>query len=596
MKNLDASPSAQDAEVLADQVRTLQSTLVSTVLGNLVLGVVVLVALRNSVTLWVGVAWAGALASHCALNLHVARTLRARPVSARNAARRAHAAVTSAAALGVIWASGLLLLWPKASTQLQFLLVFLVAGVSSGALHSLAAHLPTFQAFFWPCMVAVVLACLREGTEVFLWMAAIAAVYATVTARYAESLNRALVESFRRRHEVTALATSLRTQIKRTEAAQQSRSRFLAAASHDLRQPAHALRLLLGPLHAAALPAPHGDRVRQALAAADSLSALFESLLDLSRIEAGAVAPVLRAVELRQLVEHLADEFAPLAAERGLALRWRCRVGEVAVACSDVLLLERILRNLLSNALRYTTRGGVVVAVRPGAAQGWRLSVADTGPGMSAEDQERIFDEFVQLGEPAQRRGGFGLGLAIVRGLATVLQHPLTLRSRPGRGTRVDIAVPAAIAPVGGVADRSASSPMVPSEFAPAFLAGACVALIDDDASVRSATADLLGGWGAQVVTSASADEALSAWRERPAAPDCVVTDLNLGGSIDGVTLVGALREEFNAGIAAVLVCASPSAEQRDAARRAGLAIVLKPCAPQALGIALAQAWPAAKG
>ena len=224
--------------LLIDQMAAVQRTLPATIAGNLMLAAGLVWALHGAVPVAGLALWVSLVVLHCAVNVWVLRATRRRPLTARNAPRRAAAAVRSAGVLGLVWASGILLLWPvgDASLPQRFLLVFLVAGVSSGALHLLSPHLPTFTAFFVPTVAAVALASLREGGPTFQAVAGISVVYGIVTYRYAQSLNRTLLDAMGGRHELAALAERPRQEMQLVEQAQRARTRLLAAASHDLRQ------------------------------------------------------------------------------------------------------------------------------------------------------------------------------------------------------------------------------------------------------------------------------------------------------------------------------------------------------------------------
>jgi len=584
--------------LLVDQMAAVQRTLLATVAGNLLLGVVVVWALRNDVPVWALAIWATLLALHCAANLWVIVATRKRPVTLRNAGPRARAAVRSALVLGLVWAGGILALWPAGEAALpqKFLLVFLVAGVSSGALHSLSAHLPTFTAFFVPTVSAVAVAALREGGPVFQAVAGIAAVYGLVTWRYARSLNHTILDAMRGRHELAALAARLEQEVQRVQQAQRARSRLLAAASHDLRQPVHALSLALGMAASSPMPPAQAQRLALAQRSVDSLAAQFDALLDLGQLDAGALHAEPRRVALRPLVEQVVEAMRPQADARGLALRLRAAD---AVAFTDPVLAERMLRNLLANAIRYTDSGGVLVALRARAGGGVRLEVVDTGIGIPLQAQSDIFKEFTQA-EGAAGRGGLGLGLAIVQGCSRLLGHTLAVSSAPGRGSRFSIDLQpapqgaAGAVPVAADAHHPSASPVPAAAFAPGgqpmtALNGAVIILVEDDAAVRATTADVLTQWGAQVVAAAHVEDALAQLVMHPLRPALVIADGRLAAGAGGVEAVQRVRDEYNDDeLPALVVSADLAALQ--AARAAGLIALRKPVTPAALAAAVGQA------
>jgi signal transduction histidine kinase len=327
-----------------------------------------------------------------------------------------------------------------------------------------------------------------------------------------------------------------------------AKTRFLAAASHDLRQPMHALALQSASLRAA-LGAPEqaavaaiAERLQHSVLA---LSAMFDALLDVSLIESGGLATHRRPVSLRALLLRLAEELQPQAEGRGLRLVLRLPPTAASLQVdTDPALLETMLRNLLANALKYTQRGGVMLALRrrhrhPGQ---WLLQVVDTGVGIEATWQQKVFEDFVQVGNPERQRSlGLGLGLAIVRRLAALLAHPLALRSQPGRGTCVSLQL-------GEVAD---SARMPAAEVGPAAqrpLSGWRVAVVEDDPDALQALVDLLQSWQIETVSADRAVALLQALDTTDGAPapsiDALITDLRLPGDQDGLALSQTLRSQ----------------------------------------------------
>jgi signal transduction histidine kinase/CheY-like chemotaxis protein len=385
-----------------------------------------------------------------------------------------------------------------------------------------------------------------------------------------EGLNRELEQRVRDKSaELVSALDHMRAARDWAEAANRSKTSFLAAASHDLRQPIHALGLYLGTLRQRTLDAGTRevvDRMDRSLAALDSL---FNALLDISRIDAGAVVPQPRVFDLAALLHRLGDDFAAEAAARGL--RFVVRAPAFAHAHSDPVLVERVLRNLLANAVKYTREGGVILTARMrgagGAAPLWRVEVWDSGPGIAADDRERVFDEFYQAGNPARdRRAGLGLGLSIVRRVTRLLRTPLVLHSRPGHGTRFALDLPASAEPVTRTDPVGADADT---------LAGLAVAMVEDDAEVRDAMRRLMQGWGCRVFDGADADEVLrSADGARPAA---IVADLRLADGRDGVHEIARLREAFGRAVPALLVSGDSAPERVRLMQASGLPWLAKP-------------------
>lgn len=402
-----------------------------------------------------------------------------------------------------------------------------------------------------------------------------------------EALNREL-ES-RVAGQSAALVTALdhmRAARDWAERSNRGKTSFLAAASHDLRQPIHALGLYMGALRQRALEPRAREIVDRMDGSVAALESLMNSLLDISRIDAGALIPQPRAFDLGALVLRVADEFAADAAARGL--RFSARIAAAAgpaVAWADPLLVERVLRNLIANAIKYTRRGGVLVTCRvrrddEGDPRLWRVEIWDTGPGIAPEERERVFEEFYQGGNAQRDRGGgLGLGLSIVRRLAQLMRLPLTLHSRPGQGTRFVLDLPV--------------SSVQPAEDATAFgeqpLAGLAVAVVEDDAEVRTATCRLLQGWGCDVLEGVDADQVLQHARARGLVPAAVVADLRLLDGRDGLGEIAALRAALGDALPALVVSGDTAPERVRMLQDSGLPWLSKPLPAARLRSWLAQ-------
>jgi len=396
------------------------------------------------------------------------------------------------------------------------------------------------------------------------------------TTETVESLNRELESRVATKSaELVSALDHMRAARDWAEAANRSKTSFLAAASHDLRQPIHALGLYLGTLRQRALDAGTREIVDRMHGSLSALDSLFNALLDISRIDAGAVVPQPRVFDLAALLHRLGDEFAAEAAARDLRFVVRTSGASVVASrvhvLSDPLLVERVLRNLLANALKYTREGGVILSARLRcaglAAPVWRVEVWDSGPGIAADERERVFDEFYQGGNPGRdRRAGLGLGLSIVRRVTRLLRAPLVLDSRPGHGTRFALDLPASDEPVTATHPTATEAPA---------LAGIAVAMIEDDAEVRDAMRHLLQGWGCRVVDGADADEVLGrAANERPAA---IVADLRLADGRDGVREIARLRAAFGADVPALLVSGDSAPDRVRLMQDSGLPWLAKP-------------------
>jgi CheY-like chemotaxis protein len=297
--------------------------------------------------------------------------------------------------------------------------------------------------------------------------------------------------------------------------------------------------------------------------------------MDISKLDAGAVAPKRVPFPLAPVFERLQREFGPLAATKGLRL---AVAPTRAWIDSDPVLLERILANLVSNAVRYTMRGGVVVGARRRSAR-LVLEVRDSGVGIAAAERERIFEEFYQIGNPGRHGSkGMGLGLAIIRRLATLLEHPLRVDSEPGKGSRFSVEVPRAM-PVTSASESARAGSRSP----PTTLASARVAVIDDESIVVEGMEALFAAWGAHVVGAASAEAMLAALGEAEAYPDLVIADYRLACDELGTDAIARLRRELGLTIPALLISGDSSAPALKALRASGVDFLLKPVLPEEL-------------
>jgi PAS domain S-box-containing protein len=359
--------------------------------------------------------------------------------------------------------------------------------------------------------------------------------------RNSEKLRMVVLRDIRDRHEAQAhideLIASLRAQKDRAEAADRAKSVFLAAASHDLRQPIHALGLFLTALRsmaqAPAIPSSElVDICHRMQSSLDSLGQLLNMLLDVSRLDANAVQIVREPTELAALLDELGQEFAPLAREKGLQLR---------VACTDLwvdtdpTVLRRILANLLSNAVRYTPRGRVLLGCRRRGSE-VEIQVWDSGIGIAPEQREAIFEEFYQVGQSTAQHHeahGLGLGLPIVRRSAHLLQAPLDLCSQPGLGSMFSIRLPRCEAPVRTPQPEPALHPSAH---------GLGVLVIDDDAQVLGAMQRVLSVWGHRAFCAASADEAVIMAITHPDQIHLLLSDYRLGATVTAVDAIRAVQ------------------------------------------------------
>ena len=488
---------------------------------------------------------------------------------------------------GALWGCAALAMYPQSPPH-QALLIVCIFGAVLGGLNLTAVYRPSFYGFALPALVPLIARVAFEGDQVHLYTALVMAVVLGFILAFGHQLNDVLTRSLAMRYENLDLIEELKGKSRvaheaRTaaETANRSKSQLLAAASHDLRQPLHALGLYSAALAARASGAEWRPLVGSVQRAVAALEGQFEQLLDLSRLETGAVTPSPARVALGPLLARVTSELAPQAEAKGLALRV---AATRAVVRSDAAMLERVIRNLVANAIRYTETGGVLIGARPRGAH-VAIDVIDTGIGIAPEHHARIFEEFYQVRDARSDRvrAGMGLGLAIVRRLSALIGHRVEVASRVGRGSRFSVIAPRAT----GVQDHATRAADVrkahAGRVAATSIAGALVGVIDDDPVSVDAMAALFATWGAQVAGGADADAMLTALGDAERYPDLVVADLRLAEGGSGIEAVRRLRDELGMAVPALIVSGDIGAAAEHDARAAGLMLLPKPVEPTVL-------------
>ena len=401
--------------------------------------------------------------------------------------------------------------------------------------------------------------------------------------------NETLEQRVRERtEELVRLNAELARAKSEADDANLSKTRFLAAASHDILQPLNAARLYATTLVERIdreSGATQSELVRNMDASHEAVEEILTALLDISRLDAGAMKAELSVFRIDDILGQLKIELAPMAREKGLRIDFApCSLS----VRSDRRLLRRLLQNLISNAIKYTVRGRVVVGVRRRGAM-IEAQVFDTGLGIPESQQKAIFREFERLAPAAKTARGLGLGLSIVERISRVLDHEIRVRSKPGHGSLFSVLVPlsaANVAAAQGVAEAP-SAQATP-------LSGLHVLAIDNEPRILAGMNHLLMGWGCTVSVAADLAEAKAALEARNLAPDVIIADYHLDDS-DGVSTIGALREAYGVDLPAILATADRSPEVRDLAASHNIRVLNKPLRPAALRALLSQ-WRVTRG
>jgi signal transduction histidine kinase len=480
---------------------------------------------------------------------------------------------------GVVWGACAFLFFRTDQPITQALTMCGLYGIAAGSVPGNAYSPKGLYAFIGVIFGAVMIRMLQIGDLGHIALGLASLFFAAIMLAFCRVQRRTLIEGFRIRFENVELVAALQAQTQAAEAARAraeqaslAKSQFLAAASHDLRQPLHALSLFAASLDGLRLD----DEGRQVVARIQdnvgALEGLFNALLDVSKLDAGVVRATPTAVDVAALFGRIAGYSASGAEAKGLRLRFaRCRYQALA----DPMLLEQILGNLVANALRYTETGAVVVGCRRAGRGLIAFEVRDSGVGIAEADTARIFEEFVQLANPERDRcKGLGLGLAIAQRTAALMDAAITVRSAPGRGSVFRFELP--LAPP---ADGTAASAR------PAGLDrvdGLSVLVIDDEEGIRDGLTRLLGQWGARIDVACGIDEATALLREGRRY-GVVLADHRLRGGEDGLAAIDAVRALQHPPPAACVVTGDMSANLLAEARRRELPLLHKPVRPAQL-------------
>ncbi|MCC7100943.1 MAG: hybrid sensor histidine kinase/response regulator [Rubrivivax sp.] len=468
----------------------------------------------------------------------------------------------------------------RLDTAYDAILTMILLSLSAGAVSTTFTVVPAFVAFAGAISLPVVLMWLANGDWLDLGIGLLVLLFMGVQVRYARQNMRMFEESYRMRLDNLDLLRQLSNERTRLAQARDlavrtdlSKSRFLAAASHDLRQPLQSLSLNIGALQRLVPAGDCHDIADEIAEGTDTLRRMLDALLDISMLESGSVAPHLQAVALDRFVHAVCARMRPAAEARGLRLDGDCPPG--LVVHSDPEMLRRVVSNLVDNALKFTTRGGVALDVQ---ADGERvaLRVRDTGCGIAPADQARVFEDFEQLHNPARsREHGHGLGLGIVRRLSRLLGIELRLQSTPGVGSSFELLLPVAERAQPLLGDGDVIQP---------GLVARRVLVLDDDEAVRSAYRHALEGLGCHVACAATLAEAVALLPTTQ--PEVALVDFRLAGADDGLGAIAALRQRQPA-LPAVLVTADTLTELYEQALALGVPVLRKPVTAVALAIAV---------
>jgi len=491
------------------------------------------------------------------------------PVAERDPKRTARWYCNALTANAAAWGAAPWLFFPTGNLPLTALMMLVMMAMGSGSVAALAPYGPALFRFIVPLLTGLAAALLWQRDLMHFCLALFTLGYMAVNLKFGLQQNRLLTEALRARYEKGDLAQRLAEQVRMVERASLERTRFFASASHDLRQPLHSLGLFGSAILARLASTPDGPLARNMMHCVDALETSFSSMLDVSKLDAGVVEVKTEAVALSDIFRRLQVNLGQQAEAEGLALRFK--PGSKWVH-ADPALLERMLGNLVHNALKFTQTGGVAVLARTRGP--WiSVEVWDSGRGIEEKEVPRIFEEFYQVGNLERDRSkGLGMGLAIVRRIARLLNVQVQVRSRPGRGTVFRVLLPRAAMQAERPAIEAGESSRATSSLGPLR-----VLVVDDEETVRSSTAVALRLYGVQVEVA----DGLAQARDIAATPGCrvdaLITDFRLRDEEDGIQLAAELRAMLGWKLPVLLVTGDTAPERVRQAQQSGLRVLYKP-------------------
>jgi len=568
------------AYVLAERLTMLAKTVIAGLLAIL-LGSLVVVALASYYGLvsqaltW----WLTVIPGFVVLRLLLLRAFRKSPHASRGSTFWAVTLAIGELVDGLVAGSAFWMFasptQPELTQALSFLLILLLLGL----VLSSALYFPSYLCAATPVYLPMIFYYSGTGTS---WGYAVVCgllVSWVYLGSMAVSLSRNVGESIRLRRSNELLLRTIREErdaavdaTKNAERASASKTSFLAAASHDLRQPLHAIALLTKVLERDSRSTPQYPIVRRLFSAVDAFRRSIDAMLDLSRLDAGSVVPHEQTIRLDELVAELFATHSPTAEARGLRLAARASKTYVSI---DPRLVVRLMSNLIDNAMKFTDRGGLLVAARARPSGEVWLEVWDTGCGIPESDTGIIFDEFVQLRNPGRDRAkGLGLGLSIVERLSRVMGMQIEVASRVNRGTRMRVRIkPDAVLDIGWLDTAQ------PSDFgktAPDVMLPPRVLVVDDEIDARESLCSLLRSYGVTCAIASTYRQAIEVW-DRNGPFDAVVSDYWLGEQKTGIDIVKALRARSPHGLVAMLITGESQQSQLREMNGIGVPVMLKP-------------------
>lgn len=468
---------------------------------------------------------------------------------------------------GLLWGIGALLLFPEQQLEYQLFILFVLVGMSAGSVSSITIYLPTFLAYLPISLLPLSFKLLLMDSPIHVSLGIMLLAYLVSLLYFGINFNRSLIQTLTLRFQNSELVDQLVVQKNEAELANQAKSKFLAAASHDLRQPLHSLTLFTSVLNEYELEPRLRNVVDKINLSVQALQGLFNALLDISRLDAGILRVTKTNIPLQKLLDHLANDFNTQAHDKNLTIYWP---STSVVVYTDQTLLDQILRNYLSNAIRYTKEGDITVRIEESNDQ-ITISVLDTGIGIAPDDHDTIFKEFHQLNNPERdRTKGLGLGLAIVRRTAKLLEHPISVESHPGKGSIFTISLPKSDGHQLSTMTERPNNEIATKQ-------GLLIVVIDDEADICEGTRALLEQWNCRVITAVDIKSALQQLDLAGKSPDAIIADYRLRNNQTGIQAIQAIVTRFKKPIPSLIITGDIEITKLQEVNTSGIQMLHKP-------------------
>jgi signal transduction histidine kinase len=475
--------------------------------------------------------------------------------------------IIGSALAGVLWATLSLLYLPADNQIYQIFLLGGLMVMAGGSAFTFSIYLPCYFAYIPATLLPITLQFFIIGDKFHNTLGIISVTYFLVLTLFNIKINKHFKATLALRFENLVLIEQLKQQKEEAERANKAKSKFLAAASHDLRQPLYALGLFTSVLDET-IKFPKVKRVvEQINASVTALTNLFDKLLDISQLDAGVVIVKKQNFALSDIFDKLTKEFSREAQENNIELIWP---SEYPAVYSEPDLLERILRNYLSNAIKYTCEGAVEVICEARNGKVY-IQISDTGIGMTKETLEEIYEEFYQVSNPERdRQKGLGLGLSIIKRTADLLDHEISVTSEIGKGSIFSIVVTQAVMmSKANIEVSDLSEKIQPTN--------KLVLIIDDEESIREGLTCMLELWGYQVIAAVDTAVAMHQLQENNKSPDVIISDYRLKENRTGIDAIKALHEKYGKDIPALLITGDMMQERLIEIKDSGLPVLFKP-------------------